>query len=327
MVPQQAPGKPPGGCKQVKPGEIRHIAIQTLLQTETPQTVAELADVCGLSQKQLRGALESLVKEGLAVSGRLVRGDEAMRYRWAARSQEEIGKRAGSAKEEAEAAVEEAGRVPDNRLWLDSPPVIAFNRYIADRYEPPHEKRFLVFFQCSVRRPFSKSPSHGSMRRAISVATGCDPAKDFEQCPVHVVVLASKVGPVPYELEDVYPANVRAGGVKHFDENTYQAALPVLAERMADYMRIHGDHYDAMWTFTESRYGDVMTEAARQAKAKLGVLPDSGGARVLRLGESVPRTYWQKFWIQLYLEIVAQLDPDERNKARGRLEKLRVEYE
>ena len=59
------------------------------------------------------------------------------------------------------------------------------------------------------------------MRRAIGVATGYDPAHDFVRCPVHVVVMASYVGPVPYELQDVYPANVRAGGVKHMGEEEY----------------------------------------------------------------------------------------------------------
>ena len=50
------------------------------------------------------------------------------------------------------------------------------------------------------------------MRKAIETATGYNPRKHFEKCPVHVVVLASKIGPVLYELENVYPANVKGGG-------------------------------------------------------------------------------------------------------------------
>jgi len=303
------------------------MAIRMLLQAEMPLSLAELAQISGLSRKELQPALDGLIQEGLAVSGQLIRGDDAVRYRWAARWQAEVGKRAGSAKEEAQGAVDRVDRIPDHRLWLDTPPVIAFNRYVIDDYEPPRAKRFLVFFQCSVRRPFSKSPSHGSMRRAISAATGSDPAKDFEKCPVHVVVLASKVGPVPYELEDVYPANVRAGGVKHFDQGAYRAARPILAERMAAYIRTHGRRYEAMWTFTEGRYGDVMAEAARLSGCPLTVLPKADGPRVLRLGDSLPRTYWQKFWIQLYLEIVARLDPEDQRAAEERLAKLKVAYE
>ena len=308
------------------PGEIRHRTIRALLLAEEPLTEAQLVEASGLSLTQLRPAIEGLVKEGLAISGGLVRGNDAVHYRWAARWQDEVRKRAGSAREEAQAAVDCVDRVPDSRLWLDSPPVTAFHRHVIDHYRPPHEKRFLVFLQCSVRRPFSKSPSHGSMRRGILAATGYDPAKDFEKCPVHVVVLASKIGPVPYELEDVYPANVRSGGVKHFANDTYREARPILAERMADYIRTHGDRYDATWTFTDGRYGEVMREAADLTEATLHVLPDSRGPRVLRFGDSIPRTYWQKFWVQLYLEIVSRLDVADQVKARNRLEELQVTY-
>lgn len=310
----------------MKAGEIRHRLIQALLQSENPLTADDVAGECGITQDAVLPVLEGLVKEGLVTAGLLVRDDDTVYYRWGARWQAEVSERAGSSQDQAREAVDSADPVPVDKLWLDSPPVIAFHRYVIERYEPPREKRFLVFFQCSVRRPFSKSPSHGSMRRAIAVATGFDPAKEFQKCPVHVVVLASKIGPVPYELEDVYPANVRSGGVKHFDERTYRAARPVLAERMAEYVDAHGRRYDAMWTFTDGRYAEVMADAARSSASPLVVLPDPTGPSMVRMGESVPRTYWQKYWIQLYLKIVASLDADARVSAKERLKKLRVEY-
>ena len=131
-----------------------------------------------------------------------------------------------------------------------------------NEYRPPEDKGILVFLQCSVRRPFSSWPSHVSMRRAVSVATGHDPGADFVRCPVHAVVPASKVGPVPYELEDEYPANVRAGGVKHFRPEHYAQVKPVLAERMAQYIRAHGHNYDRIATFTQGRYGEVTVAAS-----------------------------------------------------------------
>jgi predicted RNA-binding protein len=205
--------------------------------------------------------------------------------------------------------------------------VTAFHRYITQTYRPPPDKRFLVFFQCSVRRPFSTSPSHGSMRRAISVATGYDPARDFRSCPVHVVVLASTVGPVPYELEDTYPANVRAGGVKDYRRETYEAVKPILAGRMADYLTVHGACYDRISTFTHSAYADVMREALRLAGARFPILPTADGPRVRRMGKSTPRTYWQKGWIQLYLEILTWLSPAGQRQAAERLAALDVEYD
>jgi len=310
----------------MKPGEIRHRVIQSLLQAEASLTYAELAAASRLASEQLRGALEGLVREGLVVTGNLVRGSYMVHYRWAARWQAEVGSRAGTAQEEARAAVDSVDRVPEERLWLDSPPVIALHRYVIDHYEPPSEKRFLVFFQCSVRRPFSKSPSHSSMRRAIAASTGFDPARDFERCPVHVVVLAGKIGPVPYELEDMYPANVRGGGVKDFGPAAYQAARPVLSRRMAEYIQTHSSRYEAMWAFTDGRYADIVAEAARLAAVDIRILPDPQGPGVLRLGKSVPRTYWQKFWIQLCLEIVSHLDPGNQAAARDRLRKLNVTY-
>ena len=45
------------------------------------------------------------------------------------------------------------------------------------------------------------------------------------------------------------------------------------------------------------------------------------------MDKSTPRTYWAKFWIQLYLEIVSWLDPALQAQAQARLKKLKVKYE
>ena len=42
-------------------------------------------------------------------------------------------------------------------------------------------------------------------------------------------------------LEDLYPANVRGGGVKRFDREIYERVKPVLAERMAQYILTYGE--------------------------------------------------------------------------------------
>jgi uncharacterized protein DUF5591 len=223
-------------------------------------------------------------------------------------------------------------RVPISELDVDSEPSRMFHEYVVNEYGPPRDKRFLVILQCSVRRPFSASPSHASMRRAISTATGCDPRTDRGTCPVHVVVLASKIGPVPYELEDIYPANARCGGVNRFRPERYTRVRPVLAERMADYIVAHRSRYERIATFTEGRYGEVMREARELVAARSGnsaawpILPQPEGPRVRRMGQSVPRQYWARYWIQLYLEIVSWLEPDQRAQAKARLQGLQVDY-
>jgi predicted RNA-binding protein len=202
----------------------------------------------------------------------------------------------------------------------------AFYEYLVSRYRPPADKRLLVFFQCSVRRPFSKSPSHGSLRRAVAAATGYDPAREFARCPVHVVVVSSTLGPVPYELEEVYPASVGRAGVKQLGYGRYARVRPILAERVAGYLRAHGEHYERAAAFTQGRYGEVMADALAEAGGAVPIFPRYGGPKVVRMGSSVPRTYWQKYWIQLCLEVVRWLPAAEQERAAARLRMMQVEY-
>lgn len=302
--------------------EHRYRMIATLLQADGPMSAAQAAKAAGMGRKTANAALTGLVQEGLVVCGDLVPGKRGQEYRWAARWAEEAGDRAVESVRDLRTTVGEGERDFD----IEDEPVLAFNEFVISKYRPPEDKEFLVFFQCSVRRPFWKSPSHGSMRRAVKVATGYDPAREFEQCPVHVVVLASKMGPVPYDLADVYPANVRGGGVKHFGPEHFERVKPILAERMARYITVHGPHYRRMATFTDGRYGEVMAAARELAGVDFPIFPDPAGPDVIRMGKSEPRTYWQHYWIQLYLEILSWLSPAERRAAGERLEELEVEY-
>jgi hypothetical protein len=312
--------------------EIRYRIISTLLQADGPQTLAELVEGAGVAEADLLPVLRDLINQTLVVEGELVPDRPAPQYCWGARWEAAAQRRAAAAQQEIRTAVGPAEKVPESKLDVESDPARAFHDHVIHEYHPPSDKRFLVFFQCSVRRPFSKSPSHASMRRAVRVATGYDPRKDFEGCPVHVVVLASRIGPVPYDLEDVYPANVRGGGVKHFETRRYNRAKPILAGRMAEYILIHGDNYEQVTTFTEGRYAEVMQEARdivvdrRGEDAHFPVLPKIGGPRIVRMGESTPRRYWDQYWIQLYLEIVGWLEPDQRSLAEARLKELDVAY-
>lgn len=306
--------------------EIRYQLISTLLQAGEPLTLTELVAQCGLAEKEIRPILRELVNTSLVVEGELLPDKPAPQYRWGARWAQEAERRAASSKQKLKATVKPAEIVKERALDIDSEAVLKFYDYIINEYKPPKDKRFLVFFQCSVRRPFSSSPSHASMRRAISVATGYDPSKNFQSCPVHVVVLASKIGPVPYELEDVYPANVGGGGVKHFDKKYYARVKPILAERMAQYIITHGNNYKQVATFTESRYAEVMEDARGIAGAHFPIFPTLDGPQVMRRGKSFPRTYWEKYWIQLYLEIAGWLDPDMQAQAEERLSKMEVRY-
>ena len=44
------------------------------------------------------------------------------------------------------------------------------------------------------------------------------------------------------------------------------------------------------------------------------------------VAERKGRPYWEKYWIQLYLEIVSRLGPAARKQAQARLKKMNIEY-
>ena len=312
----------------MNPDKVRYRVVSTLLQAGGPLTFDELVVHCEVGEKEILPVLRELINKNLVVEGELLPGKSGPQYCWAARWKQEAERRAARSRQKLQAIVKPTEIVQERKLDVDSEPVLAFYNYIINEYKPPKDKRFLVFFQCSVRRPFSTSPSHGSMRRAISVATGYDPSprRDFERCPVHAVVLASKIGPVPYELEDVYPANVHGGGVKHFDKRYYDRVKPILAKRMAQYITTHNDNYEHIATFTESRYGEVMEEAREIAGIYFPVFPEFDGPQIMRMGGSIPRTYWEKYWIQLYLEVVSWLEPEMQAQAEARLREMDVRY-
>jgi hypothetical protein len=312
--------------------ELRYRVTAALLQAGQPLSVDDVAAACGTRPADVQPILQELLDERRVVAGNLVASRPAPQYCWRERWQELSRRELRDAQHDLSEAVGAFPRVPDAELDVMSAPSAAFCRYVVEQYRPPLGKRFLVFLQCSVRRPFSSSPSHAAMRRAIRLATGADPRHDAAQCPVHVVVLASKVGPVPYELEDLYPASVRGGGVKHLAQDEYERVKPVLAQRLAAYMITHGARYERHAAFTHGRYGEVMRAAAAlvapQAAStdRLHILPQDDGPEVERVGESVARTYWGRYWIQLYLEVVAWLDPQDQARAARRLERCAVEY-
>ena len=301
--------------------EERYSVVSILLQAERALTLDEVARPAGHNSDTTKVILNALVSESLVVQGELDDTLPGTRYVWSARWVEREETRATKSREKLRETVE---ALPEE-LDVDTEAVVAFNRYVLEEYQPPADKRLLVFLQCSVRRPFSKSPSHASMRRAIAVATGYDPAREFERCPVHVVVLASNIGPVPYELEDVYPANVRGGGVKHFEDGRYERVKPVLAERLASYLTRFGSRYDRIAGFTDGRYADVLREAQRIARIGFPVFPKRSGPVIASMSGKRARTHWEKCWVQLYDEVVGWLPAVERTKARARFDALNVE--
>ena len=289
--------------------EANYRVAAALLQAEGPRTLAEVVEASGVPRAACLSALDDLVEAGDVQSGELTPGEPGPQYAWGTLPEDDMSR-----------------RVPPG---LNSELVRRFNHFVINDYTPPKDKKLLVVFQCSVRRPFSTSPSQASMRRAVQMATGYDPAprNQFAECPVHVVVLASLIGPVPYDLEEVYPATVSFGGVGHFSGRDYKTVLPILAERMAAYIAANRRQYEHIATFTSGRYGEIMADAADIAGVDIAIFPDPAGPRVIRMGDSRPRAYWQKYWIQLCLALASQLGPIAQRVTRRRLADHDVQYE
>jgi hypothetical protein len=322
----------------VNRNELRYRIISALLQADGPLTLPELASACRSEtdtpdEASLVAALKELIDSAQVVEGALLPNRKSPQYAWRARWENKAQSRASDVQQNLCHALDRVARVSPADLSVESPPSTAFHQYVlGPDYNPPLNKRYLVFLQCSVRRPFSSAPSHAPLRRAIRAATGYDPHTD-PACPVHVVVLASKIGPVPYELEDLYPANVRGGGVKHFARDTYERVKPALAERMAQYILTYGEHYERITSFTHGRYAEVLDLAREIAAArgaatlsKFKVLPQASGPIVTRMNQSKPHQYWARYWIQLTFEIVDWLEPEQQRQAEARLKELKVEY-
>ena len=221
-----------------------------------------------------------------------------------------LRKRLAAEREEPSRRIVRPGEQKKEDIHPTSKPVLDFYNYVITKYIPPPDKDMLVFLQCSVSRPYSKSPSHGSMRKGIRIATGKDPKDDFDDCRCHVVVMSSVIGPVPYEMEDVYPADERGGGVKHMSPEDYRFAKPILAERMGAYIRRWHDRYKVITTFTHDRYGSVMESARKIADVDFPVFPDTRGIRTAGGNQ-----YWTKFWVQVFLELLKGMTEEEQAEA------------
>ena len=303
----------------------RYIVSSVLIRAEASLRLEEVVQRAELPRAKVLNALWDLTAEGAAVEGELLRGRPGPQYAWAAGLKKRPGK--AISLEQAQRRARTDPSVWPQDLSIDSPLMNAFHAFVMDRYEPPGGKRWLVLLQCSVHRPFSKSPSHAFFRRAIATATGFDPAWQYRECPAHVVVMASRIGPVPYELENVYPANVSGGGVKHFSDDLYAAVEPVLARRMAEYLQRHAGRYEHVAAFGDRRYAEVMGDAAKRAGVAVAVYPDRAGPSVVRWGRgSTPRTYWQRYWIQLCLDLMGRMGEADRAAAEQRLADGRVEW-
>lgn len=101
------------------------------------------------------------------------------------------------------------------------------HRYIIDNYEVS-QRDIAIFLPCSVRKPYSQSPSHHLIRTIISQV--------LIPSQYHIVVFGT-CGIVPAELEEMYPyAHYHYILGKCRDEKIFEDFLRIETERIAGYL-------------------------------------------------------------------------------------------
>jgi len=100
-------------------------------------------------------------------------------------------------------------------------------RYIIDEYEVT-PRDIAIFMPCSVRKPYSSSPSHQIIRMIISQV--------FLPSQYHIVIFGT-CGIVPAELEEMYPyAHYKYMLGKCKDDKIKEDFLRIETERVAGYL-------------------------------------------------------------------------------------------
>ncbi len=123
--------------------ELRHNLISVFLQAGGPLSFAELVTRTGAREGDVRRALTGLLSEDLVVAGSLTRDAAEEQYCWAARWQEQVGRRSVVTRSKLQEVVDTQSR----DRGIESGAITAFHRFVIDEYVPPADKRFLIFFQ------------------------------------------------------------------------------------------------------------------------------------------------------------------------------------
>ena len=134
-------------------------------------------------------------------------------------------------------------------------------RYIIDEYEVT-PKDIAIFMPCSVRKPYSSSPSHQLIRMIISQV--------FDSEQYHIVIFGT-CGIVPAELEEMYPyAHYKYMLGKCKDDKIKDDFLRIETERIAGYL----DKTRSVYKYRIGYCLGIFREALIQGSQKAGVTID-----------------------------------------------------
>ncbi len=163
---------------------------------------------------------------------------------------------------------------------------IVFNSYkdvekkeIQDYFESilknfvPIKKKILLFVQCSKIKPYSNSPSHKYIRKAITELTGFDPYDFPEKNPIQIIVISSLIGPVPYENESDYIPSHYNLSVNKINREQFKEIEPILIGRISKFLLKIKNNYEDIIFFVKNNYRIICEEVKEKTKIDFIISP------------------------------------------------------
>ncbi len=150
----------------------------------------------------------------------------------------------------------------DNYKDIFSEKVENYYKFILRNFKPK-KKKILLFIQCSKVKPYSNSPSHKYIRKAITELTGFDPYDFPEKNPIQIIVISSLIGPVPYENESDYIPSHYNLSVNKITKEQFKEIEPILIARISKFLLKVKDNYKFIIFFVKNNYR-IICEKVRE---------------------------------------------------------------
>jgi predicted RNA-binding protein len=167
----------------------------------------------------------------------------------------------GTKEEQDDPGTSEAPLLTDPPFYL--PEFEKSYRYIIDEYEVT-PKDIAIFIPCTVRKPYSASPSHQLIRMIISQV--------LEPSRYHIVIFGT-CGIVPAELETMYPyAHYKYMLGKCNDDKIKDDFLRIETERIAGYLNKTRNVYKYRIGYCIGLFREALIRGSEQARVPIDLL-------------------------------------------------------